>query len=89
VKNSQSQSELTFRMLAGLKTFMLVGALGAIVMIAGRLALAPMEASTVETTPIAAPFEATAMSADGVVGDAMQSIDNGNAVAIGQPAVAR
>ena len=69
MKRPQGRSEGIFRTLAGLKIIMLVGALGAIGLIAGLLALAPTQGPTVEATPVAAPFEATAMSANGVVGD--------------------
>jgi hypothetical protein len=67
----------------------LVFVLGAIVMSAGRSAPTPAEAPVMDATLFVAPFEATAMSPDGHVGDVTPPTAAAETTVVGQPAFAQ
>jgi hypothetical protein len=86
MNDSYSRSDEKIQMPAAMSVIVLVCVLAAIIFI-GRLALRPVEVSAVDATSFVAPFEATAMSADGRMDNATPPTAVGTAAVAGQPAL--
>ncbi len=89
MNNSHSRRDEELQLPAVMKVFALICALGAVLITVGRLALAPAELPAMDTTSFIAPFEATAMSADGHVGDVALPTAAAKTAIVAQPALAR
>jgi len=87
MNDSHSRSDEKIQMPAVMSVVALVCVLAAIIFM-GRLALPPVEVPAVDATSFVAPFEATAMSADGRLDSATQPTAVGKSAVAGQPALA-